>query len=47
MRQFIQDQELRVSLGQAGKKHAQLREDIIIGEQWYSLVNKLVSKSNK
>jgi len=47
MRQFIQDQELRLSLGQAGKKHAQLREDIFIGEQWYSLVNKLVSNSNK
>ncbi len=46
LRQFIQDQELRTSLGQAGKKHALLREDIIIGEQWLSLINKLTAGSN-
>lgn len=43
LRQFIQDQELRISLGQAGKKHALLREDVVIGEKWLSLINQLVN----
>ena len=41
LRQFIQDQELRISLGQAGKKHSITREDVYIGEQWFSLINKI------
>lgn len=45
LRQFIQDQELRISLGQAGKKHALLREDIKIGDRWFELINSLLSNS--
>lgn len=47
LRQFIQDQELRMSLGQAGKKHALLREDVVIGEQWFSLITQLVTNPSK
>jgi tetratricopeptide (TPR) repeat protein len=47
LRQFIQDQELRKTLGQAGKKHALLREEVIIGEQWFSLINKVVANSKQ
>ena len=47
LRQFIQDRELRITLGQAGKKRALLREDVFIGEQWFSLINQLVQKTKK
>ena len=47
LRQFIQDKELRISLGQSGKKHALLREDVIIGEKWFSMMNKIVANTKK
>jgi tetratricopeptide (TPR) repeat protein len=47
LRQFIQDRDLRNSLGEAGKKHALLREDEIIGDKWFALINQLVLDHKK
>jgi tetratricopeptide (TPR) repeat protein len=47
LRQFIQDKELRTSLGQAGKKRASLREEMVIGKNWFELINQLLYSKDK
>ena len=41
LRQFVQDKDLRISLGQAGRKMAVTREKSFIGKQWLKVVNSL------
>lgn len=41
IRQFIQDKDLRITLGQAGKKHAESREAAKIQELWINLIDHL------
>lgn len=41
LRQFVQDRELRLTLGQAGKNRAKNREEAVIGKQWLELITSL------
>jgi glycosyltransferase involved in cell wall biosynthesis len=42
LRQFVQDRELRITLGQAGKNQANKREEAEIGARWFEVVNSLI-----
>ena len=41
LRQFIQDKELRITLGQAGKSRALLREEALIAKKWLAVIKSL------
>jgi hypothetical protein len=43
LRQFVQDRELRLTLGQAGKNRAMQREDIEVGKRWLEVINSLTN----
>ena len=44
LRQFVQDKELRSSLGQAGRKMAVTREEEFIGKKWLQCIASLSLK---
>ena len=47
LRQFVQDKELRSSLGQAGRKMAVNREEVFIGEKWLHCINSVNNDQHK
>ncbi|NTW45166.1 MAG: glycosyltransferase family 4 protein, partial [Anaerolineaceae bacterium] len=47
LRQFVQDKELRLTLGQAGKEKSNRREETKIGKQWMEVINSIIIQPKK
>lgn len=47
LRQFVQDTELRITLGQAGKEKAFEREETNIGARWIDVINSALLQNSK